>query len=196
MALARSWPRLRRLREEGRRTNALLGIDRNIVTDIAGTTRDSIHAHYNKFGHEFLLVDTAGIRKKNRVHENLEFYSVMRAIKAIEEADVCLLMIDATLGVEQQDLNIFRLAQRRHKGVVILINKWDLVEKETNTARDMEKEILRRFEPFSDLPVVFISATEKVRIFKAVEAAMAVYENRSRRISTSTSCARTTTTGS
>jgi GTP-binding protein len=166
-------------------TNALLGVDRNIVTDIAGTTRDSIHAHYNKFGHEFLLVDTAGIRKKNRVHENLEFYSVMRAIKAIEEADVCLLMIDATLGVEAQDLSIFRLAQRRHKGIVILINKWDLVEKETNTARDMEKEILRRFEPFNDLPVVFVSATEKQRVFKAVEVALEVYENRTRHISTS-----------
>ncbi|RMF04602.1 MAG: ribosome biogenesis GTPase Der, partial [Bacteroidetes bacterium] len=158
-------------------TNALLGVPRNIVTDIAGTTRDSIHAHYNKFGLEFLLVDTAGIRKKNRVHENLEFYSVMRAIKAIEEADVCLLMIDATLGVEAQDLSIFRLAQRRHKGIVLLINKWDLVEKDTNTARDMEKEILRRFEPFNDLPVVFISATEKQRIYQAVEAAMQVYQN-------------------
>lgn len=166
-------------------TNALLGVDRNIVTDIAGTTRDSIHTHYNKFGKEFLLVDTAGIRKKNRVHENLEFYSVMRAIKAIEEADVCILMIDATLGVEQQDLSIFRLAQKRYKGIVVLVNKWDLIEKETNTARDMEKEIRRRFEPFDDLHIIFVSALEKQRIFQAVEKALDVYENRSRRISTS-----------
>ncbi len=166
-------------------TNALLGQDRNIVTDVAGTTRDSIHSTYTKFGKEFILVDTAGIRKKARVHENLEFYSVMRAIKAIEEADVCLLMIDATLGIEAQDMSIFRLAQRRNKGIVLLVNKWDLIEKETNTARDYEAAVRRKVAPFTDIPVVFISALEKQRIFKAVEVALEVYENRSRRITTS-----------
>ncbi|WP_367390316.1 ribosome biogenesis GTPase Der [Lewinella sp. LCG006] len=166
-------------------TNALLGEDRNIVTDIAGTTRDSINTHYNKFDKEFILVDTAGIRKKSKVHEDLEFYSVMRAIKAIDESDVIILMIDATLGVESQDMSIFRLIQKRNKGVVILINKWDLMEKETNTARDYEKEVRRRIEPFTDVPIVFVSALEKQRIFKAVEVALEVYENRSRRISTS-----------
>ena len=167
-------------------TNALLGQERNIVTDVAGTTRDSIHSTYSKFGKEFLLIDTAGIRKKSKVHENLEFYSVMRAIKAIEEADVCLLMIDAVLGLESQDLSIFRLAQRRNKGIVLLINKWDLVDKETNTARDYEAALKRRIAPFADVPVVFISTLEKQRIFKAVEVALEVYENRSRRIKTST----------
>lgn len=166
-------------------TNALLGEERNIVTDVAGTTRDSIDTRYTKFDKEFILVDTAGIRKKAKVKENLEFYSVMRAIKAIEEADVCLLMIDATLGVEAQDMSIFRLAQRRNKGIVILVNKWDLVEKETNTARDMEKEIRAKFAPFTDLPFVFISVVEKQRIFKAIEVALQVYENRNRRIKTS-----------
>lgn len=166
-------------------TNALLGEERNIVTDVAGTTRDSIDTRYTKFDKEFILVDTAGIRKKAKVKENLEFYSVMRAIKAIEEADVCLLMIDATLGVEAQDMSIFRLAQRRNKGIVILVNKWDLVEKETNTARDMEKEIRAKFAPFTDLPFVFISVVEKQRIFKAIEVALQVYENRNRKIKTS-----------
>jgi GTP-binding protein len=165
-------------------TNALLGVERNIVTDIAGTTRDSIHTKYTKFGKEFYLIDTAGIRKKSRVHENLEFYSVMRAIKAIEESDVCIIMIDATTGVESQDLSIFRLAQRRNKGIVILVNKWDLVEKETNTARDFEKEVKERFAPFRDVPVVFVSALEKQRIFKAIEVALEVFENRSRKIKT------------
>ncbi|MEM6879303.1 MAG: ribosome biogenesis GTPase Der [Bacteroidota bacterium] len=166
--------------------NALLGEERNIVTDVAGTTRDSINTHYNKFGKEFILVDTAGIRKKSRVHENLEFYSVMRAIKAIEECDIAVLMIDAVDGVESQDLAIFRLAQRRNKGIVILINKWDLIpNKETNTARDYEEEVRRRFAPFNDLPIIFTSATEKQRIFKAVEAALKVYESRTRKISTS-----------
>lgn len=166
-------------------TNALLGEDRNIVTEIAGTTRDSIHTHYNKFGKEFLLIDTAGIRKKSKVHENLEFYSVMRAIKAIEEADVCLLMIDAQTGMEAQDMSIFRLAQRRNKGVVLLVNKWDLVEKETNTARDYEKELRQRIAPFSDVPILFISAIEKQRIFRAIEIGLEVYENRNRKIKTS-----------
>ncbi|MBX2892046.1 MAG: ribosome biogenesis GTPase Der [Saprospiraceae bacterium] len=166
-------------------TNALLGEDRNIVTPVAGTTRDSIHSTYNKFGKKFILIDTAGIRKKSKVEEDLEFYSVMRAIRAVEEADVCLLVLDATQGIEAQDLNILRLAQKRHKGIVILVNKWDLMEKETNTARDYELAIKRKMAPFDDVPVVFISATDKQRIFQAVEAAMEVYENRTRRIKTS-----------
>ena len=166
-------------------TNALLGEERNIVTEIAGTTRDSIHTRYSKFDKEFLLIDTAGIRKKASVHEDLEFYSVMRAIKAIEEADVCILMIDAVLGLESQDMSIFRLAQRRNKGIVLLINKWDLLEKETNTARDYEAEVKRRIAPFNDVPVVFISAIEKQRIFKAIEVALEVYDNRQRKIKTS-----------
>lgn len=165
--------------------NALLGEDRNIVTDIAGTTRDAIDTHYQKFNKDFIIVDTAGIRKKAKVHENLEFYSVMRAIKAIEEADICLLLIDAQTGVEAQDLNIFRLAQKRNKGIVLLINKWDLLNKETNTARDFEEKIKERIAPFTDVPIVFISALEKQRIFKAVEVALEVYENRNRRIKTS-----------
>jgi GTP-binding protein len=166
-------------------TNALLGEERNIVTPIAGTTRDPIHTHYNKFGKEFMLIDTAGIRKKNKVEEDLEFYSVMRAIRAVEEADVCLLVIDATQGMESQDMNIVRLVQKRHKGLVVLVNKWDLLEKETNTARDYENAIKARLAPFDDVPVVFISALEKQRIFQAVETALEVYENRTRRIKTS-----------
>lgn len=166
-------------------TNALLGEERNIVTDVAGTTRDSIHTTYKKFDKEFVIVDTAGIRKKAKVHENLEFYSVMRAIKAIEEADVCLLMIDAQTGVEAQDMSIYKVMKRRNKGVVVLVNKWDLIEKETNTARDMELEIKNRLAPFNDVPILFISATEKQRIFKAIEAALEVYENRIQKIKTS-----------
>ena len=166
-------------------TNALLGEERNIVTDIAGTTRDSIHTKYDKFGKEFYLIDTAGMRKKAKVHENLEFYSVMRAIKSIEEADVCLIMIDAQTGVEAQDLAILGIAQKRNKGIVILVNKWDLVDKETNSARDMEKEIKDRIAPFNDIPIVFVSATEKQRIFKAIEVGLEVFENRSRKITTS-----------
>jgi GTP-binding protein len=167
-------------------TNALLGEDRNIVTPIAGTTRDPIHSTYNKFGKEFVLIDTAGIRRKSKVEEDLEFYSVMRAIRAVEEADVCLLVLDATQGLEAQDINILRLAQKRHKGVVVLVNKWDLVEnKQTNTTRDYEQAIKNKISPFDDVPVVFISAKDKQRIFQAVEAAMEVYENRNRRIKTS-----------
>jgi len=166
-------------------TNAFLGEDRNIVTEIAGTTRDAIHSHYKKFGKEFILIDTAGIRKKGKVHEDLEFYSVMRAIKAMEECDVCVLLVDATLGMELQDVNIFALAQKRQKGIVILINKWDLIDKETNTSRDLEKEIRERIAPFTDVPILFISATEKVRIFQGLEAALSVYENRTRKIKTS-----------
>jgi GTPase len=165
--------------------NALLGEERNIVTDIAGTTRDPIHTHYNKFGKEFILVDTAGIRKKARVHENLEFYSVMRAIQAIEECDVAILMIDAQDGVEAQDLAIFKIAVERHKGIVVLVNKWDLIEKDTNTAKEFEETIKHRFAPFNDLPVVFVSALEKQRIFKAVEVALEVAENRKQKIKTS-----------
>ncbi len=166
-------------------TNALLGEERNIVTEIAGTTRDAIHSVYSKYDKEFILIDTAGIRKKARVHEDLEFYSVMRAIQAIDESDICILMIDARAGVESQDMSIFKLAQKRNKGIVLLVNKWDLVEKETNTARDFEKEIRRKISPFSDVPIIFMSVLEKQRIFKAIEAALEVYENRSRKISTS-----------
>lgn len=166
-------------------TNALLGDERNIVTDIAGTTRDSIHSVYKKFDKEFMLIDTAGMRKKTKVHENLEFYSVMRAIKSIEESDVCFLLIDAQTGIEAQDMKIFRLAQQRNKGMVILVNKWDLVEKETNTARDMEKEIREKIAPFNDIPIVFMSVKEKQRIFRAIEEGVRVFENRTRKIRTS-----------
>lgn len=166
--------------------NALLGEERNIVTDVAGTTRDSINSLYKKYDKEFILIDTAGIRKKAKVHENLEYYSVMRAIRAIEKADVCVLMIAATDEVEAQDLAIFRLAQKNNKGIVIAINKWDLYpNKETNTARDYEAEVRRRFAPFNDLPIVFMSVTEKQRIMKTIEAAEQVYANRTRRIPTS-----------
>ncbi len=166
-------------------TNALLSEDRHIVTDIAGTTRDSIHSVYNKFDKKFLLIDTAGIRKKAKVHENIEFYSVLRAINAIEEADVCLLLIDAQTGVEAQDMAIFSLIKKRKKGLVILVNKWDLIEKETNSARDFEKEINRKISPFVDVPKIFISALDKTRIHKAVDIALEVYNRRSSRISTS-----------
>lgn len=166
-------------------TNALLGEDRHIVTPIAGTTRDPIHSHYNKFGKEFMLIDTAGIRKKAKVEEDLEFYTVMRAIRAVEEADVCILVLDAELGIEAQDLSIASLIQKRHKGMVVLVNKWDLITKETNTARDYEAAIKQRLAPNDDVPVMFISALERQRIFQAIEIAMEVYENRTRRIKTS-----------
>ncbi|MFK7809588.1 MAG: ribosome biogenesis GTPase Der [Saprospiraceae bacterium] len=165
--------------------NALLGEDRNIVTNIAGTTRDSIHTHYKKFDKEFFIIDTAGMRKKAKVHENLEFYSVMRAIKAMDEADVCFIMVDAVDGLEMQDLSIFSLAVKRNKGIVVLVNKWDLANKETNTARDFENELKNRLSPFNDVPVVFISALEKQRIFKAVDKGLEVFENRKRKIKTS-----------
>lgn len=167
-------------------TNALLDEERSIVTDIAGTTRDSIHAKYSKYGKEFLLVDTAGLRKKRSVREDLEFYSVMRAIRSIESADVCILMIDATRGLEGQDMNIFRLAIKNNKGIVLLVNKWDLIEnKTTNTARDFEEKIHEKIAPFTDVPIVFISVLEKQRIMKAIDTALEVYENRSMRITTS-----------
>ena len=165
--------------------NALLGEERNIVTDIAGTTRDSIETLYNKFGHEFVLVDTAGMRKKGKVSEDLEFYSVMRSVRAIEECDVCVLMIDAERGIEAQDLNILYLAERNRKGVVILVNKWDLLEKETNTMKEYKDAILKRIAPFTDVPVLFISALTKQRVLKAVDTFIDVHENRSRRIKTS-----------
>ena len=164
--------------------NALLGEDRNIVTDIAGTTRDAIHSRYTKFGKDFILVDTAGIRKKKKVHEDLEFYSVIRAIKSIDNTDVCIMMIDATQGIEAQDMNIFSLILKRRRGVVLLVNKWDLVDKETNTARDYEKVIKEKLSPFSDVPILFISVLDKQRIYKAVELVEEVYQNKNRRIKT------------
>lgn len=165
--------------------NALIGQERTIVSEIAGTTRDTIHTNYNLFGKEFTLIDTAGIRRKTKVNEDLEFYSVIRAIKAMDEADVCMLVLDADKGVTAQDLNIFSLAIKKGKGIVVLVNKWDLVEKDTNTARDYEKELKQRLAPFTDVPVLFISATEKTRIFKAIEIALDVYANRQNKISTS-----------
>lgn len=165
--------------------NALTGQERTIVSDIAGTTRDTIHTNYNLFNKEFILIDTAGIRRKTKVNEDLEFYSVIRAIKAMDEADVCLLLLDAEKGITAQDLNIFSMAVKKGKGIVVLVNKWDLMEKETNTARDYEKELKQRLAPFTDVPVVFISATEKTRIFKAIEIALEVYNNRKLKIPTS-----------
>lgn len=166
-------------------TNALLGEERNIVTEIAGTTRDSIETLYNKFGHEFVLIDTAGMRKKQKVSEDLEFYSVMRAVRVVEDCDICVLMIDATRGIESQDLNILFLAQRNRKGLVILVNKWDLVEKETNTMKEFEAEIKKKIEPFTDVPILFISALTMQRVHKTIEVIMQVNENRNQRIKTS-----------
>jgi|TARA_R100000479_G_scaffold21607_2_gene8284 GTP-binding protein len=165
--------------------NTLIGEERYIVTDIAGTTRDSIDTRYNRFGFEFNLVDTAGIRRKAKVKEDLEFYSVMRSVRAIEHCDVMILILDATRGFDGQVQNIFWLAQRNNKGVVILVNKWDLVEKETNTVKEFEKHIRQECEPFTDVPIVFISVLNKQRIFKAIETAVEVYKNRSKRIKTS-----------
>ncbi len=165
--------------------NAMVGTERTIVSEIAGTTRDTIHTHYNLFQKELILIDTAGIRRKTKVHEDLEFYSVIRAIKAMDEADVCLMMIDAEKGIAQQDLNIFSLAVKKGKGIVFLVNKWDTMEKATNTAKEYEKELKSRLAPFTDIPVLFISAKEKTRVFKVVETALEVYESRKRRIQTS-----------
>lgn len=165
--------------------NALIGVDRNIVTPIAGTTRDSIKIHYNQFGHEFTLIDTAGLRRKAKVKENIEFYSVMRTIKALEEADVVILMLDATEGVEAQDINIFHLAERNNKGVVVLVNKWDLIEKDHKTTKIFEDLVRQKSAPFTDYPIVFTSVTEKQRIFQAVEAAGKVYKNKTKKIPTS-----------
>jgi len=165
--------------------NALTGQERTIVSEIAGTTRDSIHTTYNLFNKEFILIDTAGIRRKAKVNEDLEFYSVIRAVKAVDEADVCLILIDAEKGITAQDLNIFSLAEKKGKGIVLLVNKWDAVEKETNTARDYEKLLKQKLAPFKDVPILFISATEKLRILQAMEMALKVFENRRQKISTS-----------
>lgn len=165
--------------------NALTGQERTIVSDIPGTTRDTIHTHYNQFGKEFILIDTAGLRKKKNVHEDLEFYSVIRAVRAMDEVDVCMIVIDGEKGVTSQDVSIFSLAARKGKGIVLLVNKWDTVEKETNTARDYEKMIQEKISPFTDVPVIFISAKDKTRIFQAMEKALEVYENRQRKVPTS-----------
>lgn len=166
--------------------NAFIGEDRHIVTDVAGTTRDSIYVRYNKFGHDFYFVDTAGIRKKSKVNEDVEYYSVMRAIRAIENADVCVLMIDATRGIESQDLNIFSIIQKNRKGLVVCVNKWDLVaNKSSKDIKIFEKAIRERLAPFTDFPIVYASALTKQRIYKVIEAAQSVYENKKRRISTS-----------
>jgi GTP-binding protein len=165
--------------------NALVGEERTIVSDIAGTTRDTIHTHYNLFQKEFILIDTAGIRKKSKEKDDLEFYSIIRAVKAMDEADVCFIVIDADKGVTGQDITIFSLAARKGKGVVVLVNKWDLVEKETNTARDYEKNLKQKLAPFTDVPILFISAKEKTRIFKAIESGLEVFESKRCRIPTS-----------
>lgn len=166
-------------------TNSLLGENRNIVTDIAGTTRDSIRTRYNKFGFDFWLIDTAGVRRKSKVREDIEFYSVMRAIRAIEHSDVCLLMIDATIGFEAQDQNILNIIRKNKKGIVLIVNKWDLVQKNTNTARDYTNQLKQILAPFNDIPILYISAINNQRIFKVVEEAMRVYNNLKQKISTS-----------
>ena len=165
-------------------TNALLGEERNIVTPVAGTTRDSIVTHYNKFGHEFMLVDTAGIRRKAKVHEDLEFYSVMRSIKAIEHSDVCIMMIDATTGMEAQDMNIFSLIQRNRKGVVLVVNKWDLFIKDSNTMKEYTEALRSRIAPFDDVPIIFTSVVKMQRIQDVLDAAAQVYANFSQKIPT------------
>lgn len=165
--------------------NLLVGEERNIISDIPGTTRDSIHTRYQLYGKDFMLIDTAGIRRKNKVHENLEFYSVIRAIKAVDEADVCLLLLDAEKGITAQDINIFSLASKKGKGIVLLINKWDLMQKETNTAKEYEKKLKEKLAPFTDIPVLFTSVTEKKRVFQALETALSIYENRQKRIPSS-----------
>ncbi len=165
--------------------NAFVGKERNIVTPIAGTTRDSIHIHYNQFGHDFMLIDTAGLRKKTKVKENIEFYSVMRTIKALEEADVVILMIDAVEGIESQDINIFHLAEKNKKGIVIVVNKWDLIEKNTKTTKVFEEMIREKISPFVDVPIVFTSVTEKQRVLKVIDIAEKVYADRAKKIPTS-----------
>jgi GTP-binding protein len=165
--------------------NSLIGKERNIVTPIAGTTRDSIHIHYNQYGHDFMLIDTAGMRKKTKVKENIEFYSVMRTIKALEDADVVILMIDAVEGIESQDINIFHLAEKNKKGIVIVVNKWDLIEKNNKTIKVFEEMIREKIAPFTDVPIVFTSVTEKQRVLKVIETANMVYANRAKRIPTS-----------
>jgi GTPase len=164
--------------------NALTGQERTIVSEIAGTTRDAVHTTYNLFNKEFILIDTAGIRRKKKVSEDLEFYSVIRAISAVDESDVCILLLDAEKGITAQDLNIFSLAVKKGKGIIVLVNKWDVIKKETNTARDYEKLLKQKLAPFNDVPILFISATEKIRIFQAMETALKVYENRQKKIPT------------
>lgn len=165
--------------------NALLGHEVNIVTPIAGTTRDSVHSRYQAFGQDLFLVDTAGLRKKTKVKENIEFYSTLRTVRAIEECDIAILMLDATQGLESQDMNIFSLIHKNKKGLVIVVNKWDLMEKSTNTARDMEREIKERIAPFNDVPILFVSATERQRLLKALEIAQQVYHSKQQQIPTS-----------
>ncbi len=165
--------------------NSLLGEERNIVTPLAGTTRDSVFTRYKKFNHDFILIDTAGLRKKNKVTEDLEFYSVMRSVRAIEYSDVCLLMVDAVRGMEAQDVNIFRLVEKNRKGIVLLVNKWDLIEKSSNTMKEYEKIIKKKIEPFDDVPVIFISAIHQQRLLKVLETALYVFNNRRKRIPTS-----------
>jgi GTPase len=165
--------------------NALIGEDRNIVTPIPGTTRDPIHTRYRKYDYDFMIVDTAGLRKKGKVTEDIEFYSVLRSIRTIESSDICLLMIDAERGVEAQDVNIFNLIIKNKKGVVFLVNKWDLIEKDTNSTKKITQEIQKKIAPFNDVPILFISALTKQRIHKALETAIEVYENRKKKIKTS-----------
>lgn len=165
--------------------NALLGTERNIVTPLAGTTRDAVSTYYNKFGHEFMLVDTAGMRKKSKVHEDLEFYSVMRSIRAIEHSDICILMVDAQTGIEAQDMNIFNLIVRNQKGCVVVVNKWDTVEKDSNTMKRYKEAIQERLAPFNDVPVIFTSVLKKQRILDVLDAAAKVYDNYSKKIPTS-----------
>ena len=165
--------------------NALIGKEQNIVTDIAGTTRDSLNTRFNQFGFDFYLVDTAGVRKKKKVHENLEFYSVMRAVRSIEHSDVCILMIDATRGFETQDQRIFHIADKNKKGIVILVNKWDSIEKNTESTQQFEEQILKQISPFKDIPILFVSVLEKQRLLKGLETAIEVYKNRTQKITTS-----------
>jgi len=165
--------------------NALIGEERNIVTPISGTTRDSVHTRYNAFGFDFILIDTAGIRKKAKVHEDIEFYSVLRSVRTIESADVCIFMIDATEGIQKQDLNIYYMCEKNHKGIVVLVNKWDLIEKDHKSTKEFETKIRQQLAPFNDVPILFVSAVTKQRIHKALEAAMRVYENRVKKIQTS-----------
>ena len=165
--------------------NALIGEERNIVTPISGTTRDSVNTRYNAFGFDFILIDTAGIRKKAKVHEDIEYYSVLRSVKTIESADVCIFMIDATEGIQKQDLNIYYMCEKNHKGIVVLVNKWDLIEKDHKSTKEFETKIRQQLAPFNDVPILFVSAVTKQRIHKALEAAMRVYENRVKKIQTS-----------
>ena len=165
--------------------NSLIGKDQNMVTDIAGTTRDSLDTRFNKFGFDFVLVDTAGVRKKKNVHENLEFYSVMRSIRAIEHSDICILLIDAERGFESQDQRIFHIADRNNKGIIILVNKWDLINKSTETAKEFEEKIKDKLAPFTDIPILFISALNKNRLLKSLEKTIEVFKNRKQKIKTS-----------